>query len=240
MAALAPRWRSSGEAMSDLHAAFENLTTDLREAGNPEKAPDMERYMKDQFEFLGITSPERKALEKPLLRAAKEATAEDILDVADRCWAEDAREFQYTGSVLLRAQAKKLTPPDLDKLHYFIVTKSWWDTIDALASHPLGTLVTNFPELTDVMDVWIDDENMWVARSAILHQLRYKHDVNQDRLFSYVLKRCDDTEFFIRKSLGWALRSYAREEPDAVRGFVAEHGDQLSGLTRREAMKHLG
>jgi len=225
--------------MSDLHAAFENLTTDLREAANPERAPDMVRYMKDQFGFLGITSPERKALEKPLLRVAKDAEIDEILEVADRCWDEDAREFQYVGCVLLRAQSKKLTPPDLERLRHFISTKSWWDTVDALAAHPLGTIVANFPELGAVMDEWIDDADMWVARAAILHQLGYKHDVDQDRLFGHALKRCGDTEFFIRKSLGWALRSYARVAPDEVRAFVTKNEGRLSGLTRREAMKHL-
>ena len=140
---------------------------------------------------------------------------------------------------MLRARAKTFHAEDLDRLHNLIVTKSWWDTIDALAAHPVGTLVARFPQLGATMDIWIDDENMWVARVAILHQLRFKHDLDQDRLFSYVEKRAADTEFFIRKALGWALRDYARVAPDAVRSFVQEHEDNLSGLTKREALKHL-
>jgi len=224
--------------VSDLHRAFDNLATDLRAAANPLKAPQMEAYMKGHFVFLGLTSPERKALQKPLMRVARHAEADEVLDVADRCWAEDAREFQYVGSELLRARAKTFDAVDLVRLHGLIVNKPWWDTIDTLAAHPVGTLVRQFGQLGTTMDSWIDDPNMWVARTAILHQLRYKNQVNQDRLFGYVTKRASDTEFFIRKALGWALRSYARDQPDAVFSFVKEHKDQLSGLTRREALKH--
>lgn len=225
--------------MSDLLASFENLQTDLHEAADSERALDMVRYMKDNFDFLGITSPERKAIAKPLMKAAKAADIDEVLDIADRCWEEDAREFQYVGAELLRAQSKKLRVDDIDRMLTFVARKSWWDTIDGLAGHPIGTMVWNYPELGEVMDDWISDEDMWVARVAILHQLFYKADVNEARLFSYVDQRAADTEFFIRKALGWALRSYARDAPDAVRNFVAQREDQLSGLTKREALKHL-
>ncbi len=225
--------------MSDLHAAFENVATDLRAAADPDKAPRMVAYMKDHFAFLGVTSPIRKAAQKPFLASARNAHADQVLDVADLCWEQDEREFQYVGLDLLRAKAKTFRAADLSRLHALITHKSWWDTIDALAAHPVGTLVSRFPELADTMDIWIDDENMWVARTAILHQLRYRDVLDQERLFSYVDKRAADTEFFIRKALGWALRDYGRVAPDAVRDFVATHEDELSGLTRREALKHL-
>lgn len=225
--------------MSDLHAAFENLATDLRAVADPDKAPKMAAYMKDRFTFLGVTSPIRKAAQKPFLASAPNAHPDDVLNVADLCWEQDEREFQYVGSDLLRARAKTFRSADLSRLHALIINKSWWDTVDALAAHPVGTLVSRFPELADTMDIWIDDEDIWVARTAILHQLRYKDALDQERLFSYVEKRAADTEFFIRKALGWALRDYGRVAPDAVRNFVAKHEDELSGLTRREALKNL-
>jgi 3-methyladenine DNA glycosylase AlkD len=94
--------------------------------------------------------------------------------------------------------------------------------------------------LADEMDRWIDDADIWVARTAILHQLSYKSATDGDRLFAYARSRAGDTEFFIRKALGWALRQYAREEPDRVRAFVAANRSHLSGLTVREALKHIG
>jgi 3-methyladenine DNA glycosylase AlkD len=219
--------------------AFENLLTDMRAAEDPELAEPMVAYMRGQFAFLGIKTPARKAMEKPLVRAARTADADDVVAIVHELWAMDEREYQYVGSVLMRAKGKHLGPRHLDDLHTFITTKSWWDTVDALASHPVGTLVSNYPDLVVKMDEWIDDDDFWVARTAILHQLRYKHDLDQDRLFGYVLKRAGDTEFFIRKALGWALRDYARVAPDAVRSFVGEHEAKLSGLTKREALKHL-
>ena len=221
-----------------MHEAFDHLATDLRAAGDPDKASKMQAYMKDQFLFLGVTSPERKALEKPLLRASKTAHIDDVLDIADLCWDQSEREFQYVGSDLLRAREKQLRPGDLERLRDLIATKSWWDTVDALASHPVGTLIARFPELAVVMDDWIAESDIWLARTAILHQLFYKHDVDEERLFAYVERRAADTEFFIRKALGWALRSYGRVAPDAVRTFVRAH-EHLSGLTKREALKHL-
>ena len=225
--------------MSELHRSFEHLASDLRAAANPERAPQMAAYLKDQFPVLGVSSPERRTLQKPFMTAARTAAPDDVLDVADLCWHADEREFQHVGADLLRVRAKTFQAADLDRLHTFIVHKSWWDTVDALAAHPVGTLVMRYPELGAVMDRWIDDDNIWVARTAILQQLRYKDAINEARLFSYVEKRAADIEFFIRKALGWALRDYARVAPDAVRDFVNSHQEALSGLTKREALKHL-
>lgn len=225
--------------MALLATAFDNLATDLRALANPEKAQQMQAYMKDRFPFLGVPGPERKVAQKPFLAAARRSDMGEILDAADRCWEADEREFQYVGCDLLRARAQVLRPGDLDRLHHFIITKSWWDTVDTLACHPVGTLISHYPELATVMDEWIDDANIWVARTAILHQLTYKDRADQDRLFRYAVTRAGDSEFFIRKALGWALRTHARVAPDAVREFVATHDEMLSGLTKREAMKHL-
>ena len=120
-----------------------------------------------------------------------------------------------------------------------ITTNSWWDTVDALAVHVVGTMVHRHRELAAVMDRWIDADDFWLARTAILHQLRWKSDTDTSRLFTYALRRAADNEFFIRKAIGWALRVYATTDPDAVRTFVDRHEDTLSALTQREARKHL-
>ena len=223
----------------DVQGAFDHLATDLRAAANAERAPQMEAYMRDQFVFLGVSSPERKALQRPFIKALKGAEPHQILHAAELCWDQEAREFQSVASDLLRARTKELRAEDLAHLRRFITTKPWWDTVDPLAAHPVGSLVQKFPELGTTIDGWIHDDNIWLARAAILHQLFYKDHVDQDRLFSYVLIRAADTEFFIRKALGWALRSYARVAPDVVRTFVMANESDLSSLTRREALKHL-
>lgn len=124
----------------------------------------------------------------------------------------------------------------LATLRWLVTHKSWWDTVDSLA-HSTGILVQAHPELVDAMDTWIDDKNFWVARVAILHQLSYKHDTDATRLFDYCARRATDTEFFIRKAIGWALRQYARTDMPAVKDFVASH-PELSPLSAREALKH--
>ncbi len=120
-----------------------------------------------------------------------------------------------------------------------ITTKSWWDTVDTLAAHTVGPLVAAHPELADTMDAWVGDENMWLSRTAILHQLRYKERTDAERLFRYCTARAGHKDFFIRKAVGWALREYAYTDPDGVRAYISEHRDNLSPLSVREASKHL-
>jgi 3-methyladenine DNA glycosylase AlkD len=99
--------------------------------------------------------------------------------------------------------------------------------------------VATHPELISEMDRWIDDENLWVARTAILHQLFYGDATDVDRLFGYCLRQASHPDFFIRKAIGWALRQYARTDPDRVRSFLVGPGAALSPLSVREASKHL-
>src|SRR5262252_6032459 len=114
-------------------------------------------------------------------------------------------------------------------------TKSWWDTVDGLATGAAGPLVAAHPELRTVMDSWVESENIWLARAAILHQERYRERTDSELLFAYCLRRAADREFFVRKAVGWALRSYAKVAPDVVAQFLTGHGAALSGLSSWEA-----
>jgi 3-methyladenine DNA glycosylase AlkD len=147
--------------------------------------------------------------------------------------------LQYVAADALRKHHRALEAAHLARLKGLIVDKSWWDTVDSLATHSVGPLVSRNPELATVMDDWIGSDDIWLARTAILHQLSFKGSTDADRLFAYADRRAADTEFFIRKAIGWALRQYARTDPDAVRSFVASRESRLSNLTKREALKHL-
>jgi 3-methyladenine DNA glycosylase AlkD len=215
------------------------LRHDLESVARLDKAPQMKAYMKDRFEFLGVATPERRRAAKPFMAAGRPATSDQLLAAADACWAEPEREFQYVAASLLRRWNESLGPDSLPRIERLIRVKSWWDTVDSLAGGVVGPLVARNPELTATMDSWIDDPDFWIARTAILHQLGSGADTDADRLFGYVDRRCADTEFFIRKACGWALRQYARHDPEAVRAYVLDRRAQLSGLTRREALKHL-
>ncbi len=206
---------------------------------DPGRAPAMAAYMMDRFAFLGVPASPRKSTQRPFIASGKEMTSSELLDSADACWSQPEREFQYVGTDLLVRWVGSIESAELPRIEALIRTKSWWDTVDALAANVVGPMVAADPSLLAVMDRWIDDE-LWVARVATLHQLKYRDRTDTDRLFDYIDRRCGDTDFFMRKAAGWALREYAKTDPDAVRRFVVDRGDRLSGLTRREASKRIG
>lgn len=209
----------------------------LKPLADPERAVKMAGYLKNHFDFLGVMAGPRREATREFLDRATKGSTDDVWRTVQECWAEPEREFQHVGADLLRKNAERLFADDLGRVRGLVETKSWWDTVDVLAPHVVGVIVRQHDQGA-VMDEWIDSENIWVARTAILHQLFYKLDTDQERLFEYCRRRAGEKEFFIRKALGWALRQYAKSNPDAVKAFVAEHADELSGLTKREALKH--
>ncbi len=211
----------------------------LAEQADPERAVEMAAYMKDRFGFYGIAAgPRRDAVRDATRELGPPPDGDELVELARQCWAADQREHQYTAADMLRRWVRLLEVPHLDDVDEFIVTKSWWDTVDVLAARVVGPLVQAHPELTDVMDRWIDDPNLWRRRTAILHQLGYKDRTDAERLFAYCEGLAEEREFFIAKAIGWALREYAKTDPDAVWSFVDRHQQQLAPLSVREAMKH--
>ena len=208
-------------------------------AADPERAVGARAYMRDQFPFHGITNPRLADLNRGVMAGLGRPTEADLVDVALGCWAKPEREYQYFACTYLRRHVRVGSPRLLPTIKELITTKSWWDTVDTLAAHTVGPLVAAHPELVDTMDAWVGDENMWLSRTAILHQLRYKERTDAERLFRYCTARASHKDFFIRKAIGWALREYAYTDPDAVRAYICEHRDNLSPLSVREASKHL-
>ncbi|GEM47880.1 DNA alkylation repair protein [Deinococcus cellulosilyticus] len=207
----------------------------LEPLSNPGQAPAMQKYMKDRFDFLGIKRPARTEATRPLLRQLQ---PQEALPAAQHLWTLTGREYQYVAVDILAKHVKMLSPEDLSAIRALIQTHSWWDTVDLLASKVVGGLVRRHPELKAEMDRWSEDPDFWVRRTAVLHQLSFKKETDQERLFAFALKNAPDAEFFIRKAIGWALREHAKTSPEAVRTFVEAHRAQFSGLTIREAFKH--
>ncbi len=214
----------------------------MQAAAVPADAPHMRRYMKDQFEFFGTKAPARRRATLPLLRRVSHEPG-SARAVVDALWKGGERELQYVACDLLELVALDLDQTDLSWLGSLVLTKSWWDTVDGLASKVIGAAALQRREMWPLIDGWADhgpdDERMWLARASLLQQLRYKELTDQTVLFDRCRRRAGDSEFFIRKAIGWALRQYARTDPEAVRGFVDAHRRELSGLTVREATKHL-
>lgn len=210
----------------------------LEGVADPVKALLMARYMKDRFPFLGIPQPIFAAALKSLFRSSQ-FTQDELLEVAALLWAQDEREFHYAAVGLLSRHIGLLTPAAFPRLERFILEQSWWDTVDALASRVYGPLVRSHPQARAQMDLYSTHANFWLRRVAILHQLSYRADTDQTRLFRYCLESAQEPEFFLRKAIGWALREYAKTQPDSVLEFVEAHRDVLSSLSVREALKYL-
>lgn len=231
-------WHHSSNVSPSENSVSRNFVNSIVEAltplANAEQAGPMAAYMKHHFNYLGIATPQRREVVRPLIRAFDG----NLSAAASALWKLEAREYQYTACDLLRHHASKLQQDDLPKLEKLVTTKSWWDSVDALVPS-IGALVLREPHLSARMDELIDADNFWLQRVAILHQLAWKERTDQERLFRYCQHRAGEQEFFIRKAIGWALRQHARVAPDAVRAFVKKHQNTLSPLSVREACKHL-
>ena len=223
-------------------ALYTQVDAALRPLADAQQALPMRAYMLDQFAFLGIrAAPRRQALRG--LPRLNTWTAHDLLALADKLWAAPEREFQYVAVDLLPKYHRQLGMDSVAQLLELVQRKSWWDTVDALAG-VVGDIVLR-ARATDAhaqraMDECLVHPHLWVRRIAMLHQLGWKAQTDQERLFRYALALSGETDFFIRKAIGWALRDHARSQPEAVRRFLENHANQFSGLTRREAGKHLG
>jgi 3-methyladenine DNA glycosylase AlkD len=223
-------------------ALLSQIEAALRPLADPGQAAPMRAYMLDQFAFLGIrATPRRQALRG--LPRLNTWTAADLLSVAEALWEMPEREFQYVAVDLLAKHHRQLELASLPRLLQLVQHQAWWDTVDGLAGVVGDILLrahTRQPEVQRQMDDWLGHPSLWVRRVAMLHQLGWKVQTDQARLFRYALALAPETDFFIRKAIGWPLRDHARTQPDAVRAFLMAHAHVLSGLTRREAGKHLG
>ncbi|NGN62968.1 DNA alkylation repair protein [Streptomyces sp. A7024] len=215
------------------------LTAAYPTAADPVRAEQTVAYMKGVVPFLGIPAPERRALDRTVLAGLPRPDEEDCAEIALRCWQLPEREYHLFAVDYLRRYVKRLSSGFLPTVRELITHRSWWDTVDALAAHVVGGLVAADPKLAADMDRWIEDDDLWVARTALLHQLRFKAATDTDRLFGYCLRRANHPDFFIRKAIGWCLREYAKTDPAAVRTFVTAHRGELSPLSVREALKNL-
>ncbi|MEJ8655837.1 MULTISPECIES: DNA alkylation repair protein [Streptomyces] len=218
---------------------LERLTVVYATGADPVRAREAAAYMKDVAPFLGIRTPERRRLSRTVLDGTPRPAEADCAAIALRCWELPEREYHYFAVDYLRRHAGRCSSDFLLVARHLIATVSWWDTVDLLAAHVVGPLVAADAELVAAMDEWIEDDNLWIARTALLHQLGYKQATDAERLFRYCLRQSGHSDFFIRKAIGWSLREYAKTDPDAVRAFVATSRDRLAPLSVREALKNL-
>lgn len=204
---------------------------------DPQRAAAMRAYVRDQFAFLGIPTPLRRATIAALDTGP--LGQDELLEIVRALWALPLREYQYAGIDLLMRHKKSLDPSVIGPLLELAQQKPWWETVDGLAAVAGAVLrAAASGQRHALMDQALAHRSMWVRRIAMTHQLGWRLQTDRARLFRYALALAPEQEFFIRKAIGWALRDYARWNPDAVIAFVVEHRQQLSPLTVREALKH--
>jgi 3-methyladenine DNA glycosylase AlkD len=208
----------------------------FRAHADPEKAAQMSAYMRDQFPFLGIPTPERKKLSRPFLKEISKTAAD--WDFIFTLWEQPEREFQYFACEVLDKVKSVLTHADIQKLRRLAVTKSWWDTIDCL-DRIVGDIALRYSEVNKTLLAWSTDENIWLRRIAIDHQLLRRDKTDTALLEKIIVNNLGSTEFFINKAIGWSLREYSKTAPDWVRAFIEQHRNGLSPLSIREGSKYL-
>ena len=204
------------------------------------KAEPMKKYMRNQFEYLGIKSPELSALMREYTNEHKLPPLDQLDMISRDLWSLPQREFQYSAIGFLGKLENKLEPEIITTVEYLIVTKSWWDTVDIIAGHTVGSLFKRFPVVNKkYLAKWRKSNNFWLRRTTLLFQLGYKKDTDFDLLCELVKENLGSDEFFINKAIGWALRQYAHTSPAPVKKFVKATKD-LHPLSRREALKNIG
>jgi 3-methyladenine DNA glycosylase AlkD len=221
-----------------MHPYVASLKTLFEQNADPSQAAPMKKYMRDQFEYLGIKTPKNVALQKEFFEEHGFPKLSELELVLRDLWSLPQREFQYVAVGLLGRFNKELPAKFIKTIEYMLVTKSWWDTVDSIAGGTVGVHFRRFPDVrAKYLAKWRASDNFWLRRTAILFQLNYKKDTDFDLLCEIICENLDSREFFINKAIGWSLRQYARVDPKAVTKFVKS--TPLHPLSRREAMKHL-
>jgi 3-methyladenine DNA glycosylase AlkD len=217
------------------------LTTQrLSEAADPEKAGPMAAYLKTDMPFYGVQTAGRVPIRREIKARFPPADPEEYRKAVLALWNLPHREEKYLAIGYARSFPAHIAPASLPLYRKMIVEGAWWDLVDGVASDLVGTVLLDArSETTPTIEAWIDDPDLWLRRTAIICQLRHNERTDVGLLFRACEARMAETEFFIRKAIGWALRQYARTDPEAVRRFVIDHRDRMSGLSYREATKHL-
>ncbi len=219
--------------------AINQLKEGLLPFANPIKSAVMKRYMKNNFDFLGIQALQRRKVQKEWMNDVNIYISVDLrFEIIQNLWHLPEREFQLVAIDWVGTWKKSTwTPEIIEILEWMLLHKSWWDSVDLIASHYVGAFLQMFPIVGSVfIDHCRESNNLWLNRTAILFQLKYKKDTDVALLIAICHQFESNKVFFIQKAIGWALREFAKSYPNDIHDIVADL--QLIGLAKREALKH--
>jgi len=219
-----------------MNGLIAELEIEFRKNANPLTAKGQKAYMKNNFEFFGIKSPLRRDIQKPFFQKEFLPHKYEIEGIVKELWSKPQRDFQYFAQELLFRYAKEFDSKDIDLLEFMVVHKSWWDSIDFIAPKLIGAYFKRYPEYRNgTVERWMKSDSIWLQRSSILFQLKYKQELDTDFL-AYVINNLNGSkEFFVNKAIGWILRDYSRIDAKWVSDFCKN--SSLSNLSRREALR---
>lgn len=217
-----------------------DLETRLEGRKNPIRAISMAKYMKDQFVYFGMEAAVRREVQRAWTPQLKSLTDRSFRwELMHALWEKEEREFQYAAMDWLLSWPKAwISEKDGEELKWFIAQKSWWDTVDLLASNYVGKWALAYPELArETFEEWRYEDSFWLQRACLIYQLKFKDKVDISYLEELIQQMLPNKEFFIQKAIGWSLRQLSKTNPDAVKHILKKH--PIQGLALREAKKYL-
>ncbi len=216
---------------------YRELKQCLEGLANVEKARPMAAYMRNQFKFYGVQAVERKVVFQDLIKRDRKS---GVIDWAllDLCFDDEYRELQYFVLDYLKALKSYLTFDDIPRLSRYIKHKQWWDMIDGL-DRVIGSIAFADERVNDLMLKWSTDEDFWIRRVAIDHQIGRRAKTNEALLEAILVNNFGSKEFFINKAIGWSLREYSKTNPRWVNQFLEKYRHLMAPLSIREASKYL-
>jgi 3-methyladenine DNA glycosylase AlkD len=224
----------------DIDIYVETVEAEFRRHANEKRAAASKAYVRDQFDYYGLTTPERRDVQKVFHEANVLPPFEAVPQLVKILWSKPQRELQYFAMELYEKYKKEFSKKDIPLFEYMIRNKSWWETVDFISPKLVAALLLKHPELQEeTCERWMNSDHLWLMRAAIIHQNLYKKKTNEQLLFRLILQASAQEDFFIRKAIGWSLRQYGRTNPAAVKAFIKKHRDKLSPLSYKEANKHL-
>lgn len=215
---------------------IETLETELKRCSNAKIALEQRTYLRNQFEFYGLTTAKRREIQKPFLIKQYLPEKKESEEIVKELWIKPQREYQYFAQELAFKYVKQIEEKDIQLFEFMVMHKSWWDTVDFIANKLIGQYFKVYPEQkVKYVHKWLESNNIWLQRSALLFQLKYKKDLDHDLLSSTINSLLNSKEFFINKAIGWVLREYSRTNPNWVIDFVNK--TELSPLSKKEALR---
>ena len=214
------------------------LEIEFEKHKNAKIALEQKAYMRHQFQFYGLKATVRREIQKPFFIKEYLPQKSEIEHIIKTLWEKPEREYQHFAQELAFKYVKQLELKDINLFEFMVTNKSWWDTVDFIANKLMGEYFKTFPNQKEkYVTKWLKSDNMWLQRSALLFQLKYKNKIDTVLLSSTINSLLNSKEFFINKAIGWVLREYSRTNPNWVIEFV--NNTELSTLSKKEALRLL-